>query len=344
MTGDPTMNDTKSQLIDFPKGYAWVIGGTGGIGQALCRRLVQSACPVVLTYRQRREPAEALVEQLKQSGVDARCYQLSLADTDNVAKVFATMVKDCSRIHSVFNATGADIAMRYIGQVTSEEFRKVIEDDLLGFFHMIQQVIPHFRANHGGSLVTISSAGLYRYPVRDILSVAPKAGIDVLMTGIAREEGRFGIRANTVALGVIEAGIFHRLQGTDFDETWVEQARQNTALKRFGKAEEVAETAVFLASQRASYVTGQTLVLDGGYSLLVTGTPWSFRTYRCYLLVRVCIPKPWLMLCKSVSFTTTTAWLWWITNSICFPFSMLRGFLVRVWQPRNVRLRLNSIR
>jgi NAD(P)-dependent dehydrogenase (short-subunit alcohol dehydrogenase family) len=100
-----------------------------------------------------------------------------------------------------------------------------------------------------------------------VLSVAPKAAIEALVRGIASEEGRFGIRANSVALGVIEAGIFLRLEGVDFDPEWVEAARNNTALKRFGTAEEVANAVVFLASARASYVTGQMLVLDGGYSI-----------------------------------------------------------------------------
>lgn len=100
-----------------------------------------------------------------------------------------------------------------------------------------------------------------------MLSVAPKAAIEALVRGIASGEGHFRIRANSVALGVIEAGIFLRLKGKDFDREWVEAARSNTALKRFGTAEEVAHAVVFLASSRASYVTGQMLVLDGGYSI-----------------------------------------------------------------------------
>ncbi len=113
----------------------------------------------------------------------------------------------------------------------------------------------------------ISSIGLQRWPNRDVLSVAPKAGIEALLTGIAKEEGRFGVRANSVQLGVIEAGVFLRLKGKDFDQQWLEAARQNTALKRFGCAEDVAHAVVFLASRQATYITGQAIKIDGGYSL-----------------------------------------------------------------------------
>jgi NAD(P)-dependent dehydrogenase (short-subunit alcohol dehydrogenase family) len=119
-----------------------------------------------------------------------------------------------------------------------------------------------------GSFVYISSAGLKRFPAGDVLSVAPKGAIEALLRGIAKEEGRFGIRANSVALGVIDAGMFPRLvERGELSNEWVDAAKRNAALRRFGTAVEVAEAVAFLASRRASYITGQTLLLDGGYTL-----------------------------------------------------------------------------
>lgn len=87
------------------------------------------------------------------------------------------------------------------------------------------------------------------------------------MQGVAREEGRYGVRANSVQLGVIDAGIFHRLKGKDFDARWAAAATENTALKRFGTAQDVAEAVLFLASRQSAYTTGLSLRLDGGFAL-----------------------------------------------------------------------------
>ena len=93
-------------------------------------------------------------------------------------------------------------------------------------------------------------------------------GMEALLRAIAKEEGRFGIRANSVALGVIDAGMFHRLvESGELSQAYLDASKRNIALRRFGTASEVAEAAAFLASSRASYITGQMLMLDGGYSV-----------------------------------------------------------------------------
>ena len=101
------------------------------------------------------------------------------------------------------------------------------------------------------------------------VSTALKFGhIAETLCAIAKEEGRFGVRANSVALGVIDAGMFHRLVETgELNQAYLDASKRNIALRRFGRAEEVAEAVAFLSSSRASYITGQTLMLDGGYSI-----------------------------------------------------------------------------
>jgi NAD(P)-dependent dehydrogenase (short-subunit alcohol dehydrogenase family) len=98
--------------------------------------------------------------------------------------------------------------------------------------------------------------------------VAPKGAIEALMRGIAREEGRFGVRANNVAVGVVDAGMFPKLvERGELSQAWIDAAMRNTPLRRFGTPDEIADAVVFLASKQAKYITGQTLFVDGGYTL-----------------------------------------------------------------------------
>lgn len=253
---------------DFPDtdGYALVIGGSGGIGAAICEKLAASGANVALTYRTNLEAARGVAACVRRYDRRSACYAVSLEDPESVGQLCQKVVSELGRIHTVVNAAGSHIAMRFIGDIGPEEFRNVMEADVNGLFAVIHGLLPHMR-EAGGSFVTISTAGLSRWPTKDALSVIPKAAIDAMMTGIAREEGRYGIRANTVALGLIDAGLFRKLTGIAYDENYIKAAIRNSALKRLGTAEEVAEAVVFLASSRARYVTGQTLTLDGGYSL-----------------------------------------------------------------------------
>jgi NAD(P)-dependent dehydrogenase (short-subunit alcohol dehydrogenase family) len=249
---------------DFPEGVALVIGGSGGLGRAVCVRLAQAGARVALTYRRNRAAADETVRALGGAG---EAVAVDLADADHVERVIGDVAARLGPLHTVIYAAGSDIAMRWVSEVRPGEWHDVMRADADGFFHVVRAALPALRQAHG-ALVALTSAGLARYPARDILSVAPKAAIEALVRGVAREEGRFGVRANSVAVGVVDAGIFRRLTAqAELSEEWREAARRNTPLRREGTAEEVAEAAVFLASTRASFVTGQQLVVDGGYSV-----------------------------------------------------------------------------
>jgi NAD(P)-dependent dehydrogenase (short-subunit alcohol dehydrogenase family) len=250
----------------FSQGIALVVGGSGGVGRAIALSLAEAGSDVAITWRSNEAPALEVADKIRALGRKAEVVQLDLGSYDAVMEVLAKLSKVEGGVHTVVCAAGAAIDQPYISQTDPSAFQKVIQDDLGGFFHLARASIEHLRVSKG-SLVAITSAGLYRFPPGDILSVAPKGGIEALVQGIAREEGRFGIRANCVALGVIDAGMFLNLQGNELDQKWLDAARENTPLKRFGKAQEVADAAVFLASTQANYITGQTLRLDGGYSI-----------------------------------------------------------------------------
>ncbi len=254
--------------MDFPDqdGCALVIGGSGGIGEAICVALAEAGTNVALTYRTNREAAQSVVTAIEEAGREALALPVDTGDPQVVASACEDAIARFGRIHTVVNAAGSHISMKFIGELEIDEFAQVMNADVQGFFHVVHAVLPHMR-ERGGSFVTIGTTGLNRWPSRDGLSVIPKAANQAIITGIAREEGRNGIRANSVQLGLIDAGLFRKLQGEFYDQRYIDAAIRNSALKRLGTAEEVAEAVVFFASHRARFVTGQSLTLDGGYSL-----------------------------------------------------------------------------
>jgi NAD(P)-dependent dehydrogenase (short-subunit alcohol dehydrogenase family) len=260
---DQSIKELKERKL-FPDGPAVVIGGSGGMGKAICEAFASHGVPVIFTYYQNEKMAQDLKNQIIEFGGEAKYTQLELTNKTAVEH-FCKDLQD-SKVHSIVNATGSDIRMKWINELSYEEWDDVMRSDADGFFNLVKNSLPLLR-EFGGSYTTLSSIGLSRWPAKDILSVAPKAVIDALMNGVAKEEGRNNIRANSIQLGIIEAGIFLRIKGKDYDERYIEAAKNNTALKRLGSSEEVADAVIFLASNRAKYITGQTLYLDGGYRI-----------------------------------------------------------------------------
>ena len=252
----------------YPEGFALVIGGSGGVGTAICKELVESQVPLLLTYNSNQTRAEAVVSELQAVSTDVACCQVSLQDLTSLEAALDLGLKAYGRLHSVFIATGYDIPQSPISEVTPELWQRVMRSDAEGAFNAIHATLPHLRIGGGGSYVHISSAGLLKYPPLDILSVAPKAAVEELIKGVAKEEGINNIRANSIAIGVIETGIFLRLkeQGV-FDDAWIEGVKSALPLNRFGQPKEVAKMAVFLASNNAAYTTGQLIPVDGGFGV-----------------------------------------------------------------------------
>ena len=220
--------------------------------------------PVIFTYHGNEAAAKDLTKEITQFGGIASHHKLSINDRNQVEIFFQEL--ENSRIHSIVNATGSDIRMKWINELSYEEWDDVMRTDADGFFNIIKNSLPILK-KFGGSYTTLSSIGLSRWPAKDVLSVAPKAAVDSLINGVAKEEGRNNIRANSVQLGIIEAGIFLRIKGVDYDDRYIEAAKNNTALKKLGAAQDVADAVIFLSSDRAKYITGQTLYLDGGYRI-----------------------------------------------------------------------------
>jgi len=252
---------------DFPEGVALVVGGSGGIGSAIARGLGNAGARLALTYRHNADAAEQIATEIQNAGGTCSVHRVELGDLASVRSCLAELAAEPGGIHTIAHAAGTHIDQPYVSQLTPEQWKNTIDWDINGFFHVVHAGLEHLRASRG-SIVFVSSAGLKRYPPGDVLSVAPKGAIEALVRAIAREEGRYGVRANCVGVGVVDAGMFPKLiERGEITQAWVDAAMRNTPLRRFGDPSEIADAAVFLASARARYITGQTLLVDGGYTL-----------------------------------------------------------------------------
>ena len=251
---------------NFKKGCVLIVGGSGGIGSLCAKEFANSGAKLAITYYKNEQAAIDIANEIN---ADVNIYQLDNSNSKSVDSTFKNVIKDHGSINTLVNAAGFDIPQKFIGEIDVDLWKGVIDADINGFFNLIKFGLPYLRKSKG-SIVFISSAGLFKYPPGDILSVAPKATIEHVLKGIAKEEGVNGVRANSIALGIIETGIFHRLreeENTFFDDAWHEAVMNTLAIKRFGLPKEVADTAVFLASSKGGYITGHCIPVDGGYHL-----------------------------------------------------------------------------
>jgi NAD(P)-dependent dehydrogenase (short-subunit alcohol dehydrogenase family) len=254
-------------VSDFNEGVALIVGGSGGIGSEIARALAEAGSDIAVTYRGNVTAAEEVAAEVRKLGRKASVHRMDLGDVTDVKRATEEALAIHGKLHTVVVAAGASIPQPRVHELDPETFRKVMDADVNGFFYVVHATLPKLRET-GGSYVFMSSAGLDRFPPGDVLSVAPKGAIEALLRAIAREEGRFGVRANSVGIGVCDAGMFHRLVASgELDQAWIDASKKNIALRRFGSAREIADAAVFLASNRARYVTGQRLMVDGGYAI-----------------------------------------------------------------------------
>ncbi|MFI1196226.1 SDR family NAD(P)-dependent oxidoreductase [Micromonospora sp. NPDC020750] len=244
-------------------GAALVAGATGGLGSAIARMLAARGSALALTYHRNAEAADSLATSVEH----AATWQLDLADAEASTTVLGEAAERFGGLHTVIYAAGPHVPMVHLSRITPAAFRSQLEQDTLGFFHLMRAALPLLRRSRG-SLIAVTTAGTRRFPARDGLSTGPKGAVEALVRGVAAEEGRYGVRANCVGPGMLTDGMAARLIASgDLDERALDVARTNIPLRTFGTAEDIAEAVCFLSSDRARFITGQQLDVDGGYTV-----------------------------------------------------------------------------
>jgi NAD(P)-dependent dehydrogenase (short-subunit alcohol dehydrogenase family) len=231
-----------------------VTGGASGIGAAAARRMTTEGARVAVLDRD-ADGASAIATE-----TDAIAIAVDVADTDAMGNAVGQAAASLGGLTSIFNNAGIG-NLKALHTYTEKEWDLLVDVNLKATWNGIRAAVPHLRATGGGSIVNMASvSGVY--PTRgEGPYAAAKAGTIALTKSAALEYGPDGIRVNCVAPGFIRTNL------TEFafdNPAWVDPLERRTPLRRAGTADDVAKVAVFLCSDLASYVTGHTVVVDGG--------------------------------------------------------------------------------
>lgn len=246
---------------------ALVLGASGDIGAQSCLELASSGWDIALGYHENVARVETLMCQIRALGRKACAFRTDLAEAESL-RLACDGANAQSPLGSLVFLAGPTIPQRYISRIESVEMAFHIDQEAMGLFRAVKAALTYLRETKGNFVIALSCAQL-RTPSRDGLSMMAKYAMEGLMKTVAKEEGRFGIRANGIAMGLIDAGALKRLQASgDLNQRYIAQALETMPLGRLGKSEDIAYCIAFLADNtRSGFMTGQVIALDGGYSL-----------------------------------------------------------------------------
>lgn len=247
------------------KGIA-ILGAAGGLGETVAVRLATRA-PLTLGYARNLAKVKAVAERISQAGGLAKILQVDMTDSASVQGFFAAASEAWNGLSAIVSATGPAIPLKPIADVSDEDFRRIYETDVFGSFNVLRHGCAELRSQGGGSIVLFLTAAVLRTIDNDGMSGCPKTGVAAMLRQFAREQGRYNIRCNGIAPGVIDAGIvLTSFEVDDVARAVITDALASTPLGRAGKPEEIAGVVDFLTSDDASYVSGQLIAVDGGLS------------------------------------------------------------------------------
>lgn len=237
---------------------ALVTGASRGIGRAIAVKLAEDGATVIVNYNGSKEKAEETLDIIKGMGKTGSIACFDVSNEEACKAGIDEIIKEYDHVDILVNNAGItrDKLLMAMGE---DDFVSVLNTNLLGTFHTTKCLIRNFLKIKGGSIINISSvSGVVGNPGQANYS-ASKAGVIGFTKSVAKEYASKGIRVNAIAPGFI---------GTDMVEKMTEEAKKKiedmVPLKRLGQPSEIAEVAAFLASDKASYITGQVINVDGG--------------------------------------------------------------------------------
>lgn len=248
--------------MDSLKGKAALVtGGSRGIGRAICVALAKEGVNIVTCYAGNADAAEETVSLCKEQGVEAFALQADVKQEADVEKLFAYMTDTYGGIDILVNNAGVT-RDNLMMKMSSEEFDTVIETNLKGSFYTMKLASKLMLKKRAGRIINISSVVGIHGNAGQANYAASKAGVIGMTKSAAKELGRRGITVNAVAPGFIETDMT-----VDLSDTVKEECAKSIPMHHFGTAGNVADAVCFLASDRAAYITGNVILVDGGMGI-----------------------------------------------------------------------------
>ena len=252
---------------------AFVTGGTRGIGAAICRSFAEQGAVVAAGYSRDAERAGELLDQLRGSGVDASVHQGNVGSAEDCRRTIGEVIEAHGKLDILVNNAGITIDKTVL-KMTDEDWYKVIAVNLSGACFMSQAVLPHMIESGSGRIINISSIIGEIGNIGQANYAASKSGLLGLTKTLAREaafqlkragkleEDGIGITVNTVAPGFIATEMLEHVP-----EKVLEGIKEKIPIGRLGRPDEIARAVHFLAADKSSYITGQTLSVNGGMDM-----------------------------------------------------------------------------
>jgi 3-oxoacyl-[acyl-carrier protein] reductase len=239
------------------KKYALVTGGSRGIGRACCIKLAAQGYNIIINYKGNKAAAEETAQMVREAGVEAELMQFDVSNKEDIKATLGKWVEENkeSIIEVLVNNAGIRKDMLMMS-MNDDDWNSVLDTSLQGMYHVTKQVLNAMLMNRYGRIINIVSLSGLKGQAGQVNYSAAKAGVIGATKALAQEIAKRNVTVNAVAPGFIQ---------TDMTEDLNEKELMNLIpMKRFGKAEEVAELVGFLASPNASYITGQVISINGG--------------------------------------------------------------------------------
>lgn len=246
----------------FKEKVVIITGGCSGIGKAAAFRFAKEGAKLFIADLSEKAGDE-IVEALEKTGTEATFARIDVTDSEDVER----MVKDCIQkfgaVDVLVNSAGIVGPRARTDRYALEEFRKVMEVNVIGMFNCMQEVLPHFLAKKSGNIVNLASvAGLGGFASHIGYAASKHAVVGMTRTA-ALEYAKHGIRINAICPAFTMTPMLENDLLND-DTNYLDALQNAIPMKRFGQPEEIADAIVYAASSGASFMTGHTLVLDGG--------------------------------------------------------------------------------